>query len=852
MPEQYLITGIIIPANDAERAGIRVQALDRDLPSLERRTGLAPQMLGEAIADAEGRFQIAYTLEQFQSGEGTSLFRKAKEKNADLSFRVFDRFGQEISIRILEAPDREYRSDQIIFNAPTSLKINIFLEAPQESRPSEYERLIALIAPVVEDLPLIELSDEDVVFLSNELSLERQREVLIEWLRRCAVMAQETNLPVEAFYGWGRKDVPATLAELAAVPLKDLPKVSGKLLSLEDAVLSRTLLDAIADKIIPASLRNRVNEIVTQIERLKVGQGLLTERRFIGKLLNEGSGEPLVGLIVQGFDLDAGQEPKNLGQNVSNAEGVFALNYITPAGANRDQTRLRLQILINPQTQEKFETEVQAGGDQDVLNIPVLIPAPPEPESHQLTNLASELQIELPPDLLSFLADKNINTLADIRNAGGISRLEGIPDAAPAIQLIEAHADLSRISPDVQINAVMIENRYDSVAAIAKASRPDFVGTIRDTVGDFKAAQLQVAARAQARFLNNLMFQKLANQVNGLEADPVMAEQIRCRCRDCEAAVSPLAYLADLLKYAAENIKNNNAPVAAGNLAEIFHQPFDLPASCEAADTQIRQVRICVEVLRSFLGARPLADAEKEAELADAEKDYRLAAYTALLTKIGSNYTELRLSRTSEPSIRQSLADRLGIDLSHLNALFLDPNAVPADTLTEGGLEHLFGLVDTTRDPLTPAVTADLQTWRLEYLRTLWKSPDFLTDEYEDGPNVVALNQLPAGIIFSPPLDTKISYDPDCQQLICQGEMTADERSALLALSPASTYQQVIKQLFQTSQRLPIIDPDLIGPDDFRRPFLKTTPGDPDHEFDLWKKRRDWVDDKSEGLFGFY
>ena len=129
----------------------------------------------------------------------------------------------------------------------------------------------------------------------------------------------------------------------------------------------------------------------------------------------------------------------------------------------------------------------------------------------------------------------------------------------------------------------MIDNRYDSVTAIAKASRPDFVETIRDRIGDFKAAQIQVAARAQTNFLDSFMFKKIADHVNGVEVDPLITEQIRCRCRDCEAAVSPLAYLADLLKYVTENIKNSKAPITAANLADIFHQPFDLPVSCESS-----------------------------------------------------------------------------------------------------------------------------------------------------------------------------------------------------------------------------------------------------------------------------
>ena len=858
MTQQFIITGNIEFAGEEIIEG-QVEAFDRDLPSLEQR-GATPQLLGQSPIDSNFRFRIEFTEAQFRRGEGETVsLRKASKISPDLSFRVFDATGRELKIGRIVAQNREYLPGQIIFNAPPNLEeIRIVVEPAPAVGDSEYERLVAAIAPVIEDIPLTELTEDDVVFLINELGLEQQLDTQqhIQWLRRSAILASQTDLPIEAFYGWGRKDVPAQFLELAAVPLKNLPSVFKKLIGLRDEELHNVLLTAVAENIIPASLRDRMDTILAQIERIRVGQGLLTARRFIGKLLNERSGEPLVGLSIQGFDLDAGQEPKDIGQNVSNTEGVFALNYITPlspAGAepNQARRRLRLQVLLNPQTQEKFETEVQAGGDQDILDIPVPIPSPPEPESHQLSNLAPTLPIELPSDLLPFLAGKNINTLSDIRKAGGISRLQGLPVAAdsPAVKLLEAHVDLSRISPDVQVNAAMIQNRYDTVTAIAKAARPDFVGTIRDRIGDFKAAQLQVSARAQTHFLDKFMFKKLADHVNGVEVDPLMAEQIRCRCRDCEAAVSPLAYFADLLKYATQNIKNSNVPMSAANLADIFHQPFDLPASCEAADAQIRQVRLCVEVLRRFLGVRPLADAAAETKLANAEKDYRRAAYTTLLTKIGTNYAELRLSRTSEPSLRQSLTDRLGIDLSRLNALFLDPNAVP-DTLTEAALEQLFGLVDTNRNPFLPTTTAELQTWRLEYLRTLWKAQDFPTDGYEDGQNAIALKPLPAGVAFAPPLDTKISYDSDRQQLVCQGEMTTDERSTLLALDPDLLYQQAVKQLFQISQRLTIIDPDLIGPDDFRRPFLKANPGDPDRAFDLWEKRRNWVDDRLQILSG--
>jgi Tc toxin complex TcA C-terminal TcB-binding domain len=851
MTQQFIITGNIEFAGEGILEG-RVEAFDRDLPSLEQR-GATPQLLGQSALEGERReFRIEFTDEQFRQGEGNSSFsRRTGKIKPDLSFRVFDATGRELRIARVVAQNQEYLLDQIIFNAPFNLEnIEIVVEPIVDEDSPEYEKLVAAIAPVINNIPLAELTEEDVVFLIDELGFEQQIDTRqIQWLRLSALLAGQTNLPIEAFYGWGRVNIPIAFAELAATPLTEWQPLLSVLLVETNDRLIEGLQTAIGDMIIP-DLGDRFNEILAQIDRLKVGQGSLTVRRFIGKLLNESSGEPLVGLSIQGFDLYAGQEPKDLGQTVSNNEGVFSLNYITPstpAGADSTRRRLRLQVSIDPQTQEKIEIEIQAGGDQEIQNIPVPIPVPPEPESHQLINLAPTLPTELPPDLLPFLAGQNINSLADIRTAGGISRLEGLPVAAdsPAVQLLEAHTDLNRISPDVQVNAALIQNGYDSVTAISKASRPDFVSAVSEQIGDFKAAQLQVAARAQNDFLSNVMFDMAANQANGLEANQIMEEKIRCRCRDCEAAVSPLAYMADLLKYATENIQNNGVSITVPDLATIFHQPFDLPASCEAVDAQIRQVRLCVEVLRRFLGARPLADEATETKLVQSEKEYLLAAYTTLLTKIGTNYAELRLSRTGESSARQSLAERLGIDLSRLNALFLDPN-----TILEAGLEQLFGLMDTTRDPFAPVAPAELQNWRLEYLRTLWKSQDFPTDVYEDGQNTSALMQLPEGLVFEPPLDAKISYDTDRQQLVCQGEMTTDERSVLLLLSPDLSYQQAVKQLFQTSQRLPIIDPDRIGPDDFRSPIPKATPDDPDRAFDLWKKRRSWVDDRLQSFSG--
>src|SRR6185369_17641494 len=252
MAEQFTITGVVLPANGANRTGMKVQAFDRDMPSVERRTGAAPELLGDATTDAQGGFQIAYTLDQFKTGDGTSLFQRPGDKNADLSFRVFNQTGQELSITSIQG-NRDVGPDQIIFNAPIQLAVNIFVNPPQEAATSEFERLLNLITPIIEDVPLSQLTDEDIRFILSDLDAGQQGEIpnRIEWLRRCALLVQNTDLPLAALYGWGRKDLPASFAELSAVPLKDLPPVLEKLSGLSEERLRESLIAAIAEEIIP-------------------------------------------------------------------------------------------------------------------------------------------------------------------------------------------------------------------------------------------------------------------------------------------------------------------------------------------------------------------------------------------------------------------------------------------------------------------------------------------------------------------------------------------------------------------------------------------------------------------------
>lgn len=285
-----------------------------------------------------------------------------------------------------------------------------------------------------------------------------------------------------------------------------------------------------------------------------------------------------------------------------------------------------------------------------------------------------------------------------------------------------------------------------------------------------------------------------------MNADLLHATDAACTCRDCKTVVSPAAYLADLLDYVVRHVvrvevedppfgPSTEYHISLDELTTLLHRPFDaLPAStCESTvDTEL-QVRLCIEVLRRTL-SRPLPADEEEA-LSAAEAEYRRAAYETFLERIGTSATELRTARPDADE-RERLAERLGIAETHLYGEY--PRSfddVPRlhldrDEVTEDRLEALFGLVTT--EPPPDDVPADpgtslFEEWRLEYLRETWTEKDFPVDPY--------------------------SADAD------------------------------------PSERLPVVDPDVVGPDDFRNPDPGTSPA-----FDLWWDRRVWVDDQLRGL----
>jgi hypothetical protein len=502
MLQPFVITGNVEFQGDRNLIEGRVEAYDRDLPSLEQR-GATPQLLGQSPIDGNFRFRIEFTDEQFRQGEGKTIpfLKRASKIAPDLSFRVFDATGRELTIARIIAREREYRPDQIIFNAPTSLEeIQIIIEPAPAVGDSEYEKWVAALSPVLGDLPIADLTNEDIQFLVNELGLEQlpEEQNQIRWLRYSALLARETNLPIEAFYGWGRRGLPASLAEIANVSLTSLPSVLEKLISLETRELERALLNAIAEKIVPASLGDRTDEIIGQLKRRN--QVL---REIVARLLESQTGEALVGYTVTTFDVEANN--RDLGTDVTNTLGEFVVAYYVDSTALDAEHTLRFRVR-GPTIAEAVEVTERVRPDAAAASS-IRVPLPEVNLS--LKQLREGGRIEVTDEVLEILKQTaNIQSFTDIRRRGGLRRIAELRvlDSA-TIHRLDALADLDRLSSDLNETLMLLDHHYDSVFAIAETPRSEFVLAISANemrLSDARLTELHAAAKAQTDILNQI------------------------------------------------------------------------------------------------------------------------------------------------------------------------------------------------------------------------------------------------------------------------------------------------------------------------------------------------------------
>lgn len=107
------------------------------------------------------------------------------------------------------------------------------------------------------------------------------------------------------------------------------------------------------------------------------------------------------------------------------------------------------------------------------------------------------------------------------------------------------------------------------------------------------------------------------------------------------------------------------------------------------------------------------------------ESTYLKNAYEAILSQVGTSYTELRVIKAADTKKREALASRLGIRLDPATPDRLEQLLPPDGGITEEWLEKTFGLRDTKRDPATTlSELPKLLQWQQEELKRRWDEED--------------------------------------------------------------------------------------------------------------------------------
>jgi hypothetical protein len=251
-PHGGYVTGTILGPDELPVGDAVVQAFDRDL-----RSG---QLLGGAASDADGFYLVRYAPERAQQLELGS---------ADIYVRVL------VRDKVVYDPPVE----ETIFNAPALVSVTVRLAAAVVPEQSEYERLVALIEPLLGTTTWPELEENaqyrDVTFLSGETGIDRDR---ISWVILANRLAAGAGIPPYFFYAlFAEQTLAAAQRWVSLTPRLNLTvsTADGPLLNdivlLPDGDIETAVHDATTTFLVPQQLGDELPGILRQLHDRQPG-----------------------------------------------------------------------------------------------------------------------------------------------------------------------------------------------------------------------------------------------------------------------------------------------------------------------------------------------------------------------------------------------------------------------------------------------------------------------------------------------------------------------------------------------------------------------------------------------------
>lgn len=742
----HTISGFIYDAFNTPMAGVKVNAFDKDLRTV--------QPLGEAVTDKNGFYKITY---------GALAGRVAEFKTVDVFLRVFNQEGAVVG------------ESDIAFNAPDKLTFDFKIDHKPYRGPAEFDRLVSRVSPLLQNqrIKITDLEEngrfKDFTFISNELGEDFEK---ISLLPLAYEFSNKTKIAPDIFYGLFRMDFPNELDALLQTKGDSL--LQGIRTSVAENIISTRWesqaeaivkdLNAFAASVILTSTDENSNAFKKMIG-MAVPQADLQQTFLHTWFANESTPEKF-------WDNLAGQPGFNDGKAISELTSVLSINHLTgyqPAlteflyGESRRDPDLkdlsgyakfsendwkqRIEKLVSEGKLTTFPEGIEGETEEEKTSayagaLTSLVRAlyPTRAFAERL-NRDEANPFEKKADLKTFLLRNPGFDLKTNRfnKTFEDSILDGVRDKKGLKRELQAINRLYKISP-----------QYEHVGALKRLE----IHSANELVRRFSAEQLaqklagENISLQEAKMIHStavdldkkstalllsykMRYDAPVYAINGDQSIPadyqsMFGDNFLCDCEHCQSVYSPSAYFTDILNF----LKKSNAE-AFDELTSRRPDLVDILLTCQNTNTPLPYIDLVNELLESLVVDQITVAYQTEntaAELSAFPQNILAEAYDKL--KISSAHENLPLDLPLETT--RKLLDKLGLKRQDALELFFPKSAGTIYTdaeiarealgLSAGGVDILNGTIPVagiTGDPALSSVLRESQLSYIDFLQAL-------------------------------------------------------------------------------------------------------------------------------------
>ncbi len=631
LPEfQHLVRGVVRYEKGLPIQGLRVEAFDIHLRRKDR--------IGDSITDADGLFEIFYSVEKMQKRGHT----------ASLLLQVVGKKDGERKKSVLTESD-------IIFEAGIVEKVVLRVPGGPKHTWSEYEQLMSEITPLLEDALVSSLAEDEkhqeLSYLSGKLGVDLK---VLAQLAGSHKLAERTHMPPEVFFGLARKRLPFKLSALLS----------------QSADRRRTALTAaVHESIIPGRLLEDLDNIEARFNELAVEQaidsldgsqlrplravlgtsGLRVEqqRLFASRFIqHKGSAPELwkalheepelrehvedIQYVLQLGMLTAAHEPLIRRLREKRGDGVKSLRDL--ARFNREDWR---KLVNQPDDKGRVSFPVEISGKDDeerASNYAGILTRMIE-EAFPVEALAHRIQQDETTSAGTRAFFKNVLATDDFFDFTRIpiakyieehpSLLEGVENRAALVEDLKARQRLVKLTPTHERMTLLLKAGLTSATAIQQTGRRAFAQQFGPVMGGTMQAMI---VHAQASHVVASALNLMANAgpwfktptyavpetlpaVDGMpDWETLFGTFDLCRCQHCRSVHSPAAYLAELLAFLKERKVEKLLPgnlTLPTNVRDLLYarRPDlgDIELTCDNTNVALPYVDLTNEVLENAI-----------------------------------------------------------------------------------------------------------------------------------------------------------------------------------------------------------------------------------------------------------